>query len=184
MTVSELKHALREEFKRKREDLSEDRKRSAENELFDAIAYLSKKHSSILSFESFQTEISMLKINHFLEEEGKLLLPRVDSTHDLKAYAVKSREKELKISSFGLLEPDPDRSKEISPDQISLVLVPGLIFDSKCHRIGYGKGCYDRFLSKLKESCLFLGIGFREQYSKEILPVDEKDKALSALFLF
>jgi 5-formyltetrahydrofolate cyclo-ligase len=44
--------------------------------------------------------------------------------------------------------------------QIQLVLVPLLIFDIEGNRIGYGKGYYDSFLSRLSKNVLKLGLGF------------------------
>ena len=46
-------------------------------------------------------------------------------------------------NEYGILEPE-NYDKEI--DKVDLVIVPCVAFDKKCHRIGYGKGCYDVFL--------------------------------------
>jgi 5-formyltetrahydrofolate cyclo-ligase len=47
---------------------------------------------------------------------------------------------------YGMLEPDPS-CPVISTEEVQLALVPGLAFDRKGWRLGYGGGFYDRFLS-------------------------------------
>ncbi|MBE3589352.1 MAG: 5-formyltetrahydrofolate cyclo-ligase [Firmicutes bacterium] len=49
--------------------------------------------------------------------------------------------------TFSIREPDPSVSEEAPPEALDLILVPGLAFDPRGHRLGYGKGYYDRFLS-------------------------------------
>ena len=53
----------------------------------------------------------------------------------------------LKNGLYGVLEPDPSRSRPALSGGNALCIVPGLGFDSKGYRLGYGKGYYDRFLS-------------------------------------
>jgi 5-formyltetrahydrofolate cyclo-ligase len=48
---------------------------------------------------------------------------------------------------FGMLEPAPD-SPVMAEDEIELTLVPGLAYDRRGYRLGYGGGYYDRFLSR------------------------------------
>lgn len=53
---------------------------------------------------------------------------------------------ELVEGRRGLFEPDPDRAEPVD-EGFDLVLVPGLAFDRRGGRIGYGAGFYDRFLA-------------------------------------
>ena len=52
----------------------------------------------------------------------------------------------IQASAFGA--PEPIANAPIAQDPYALVLVPGLVFDSAGHRMGYGGGYYDRFLSQ------------------------------------
>lgn len=49
-----------------------------------------------------------------------------------------------------LLEPNPKMSKAITPQEIDILVVPGIVYSEKGYRIGYGGGYYDRFLVNYK----------------------------------
>ena len=49
---------------------------------------------------------------------------------------------------FNIQEPDETRNLEEAADETALLLVPGVAFDKDRHRCGYGKGFYDRYLSR------------------------------------
>ena len=61
-------------------------------------------------------------------------------------------------SSWGIWEPEPSSSQELQAKDWDVVLVPLLAVDQNGHRVGYGKGFYDRFLAETKSECVSLGI--------------------------
>jgi 5-formyltetrahydrofolate cyclo-ligase len=67
-------------------------------------------------------------------------------------------------NKWGILEPIP--TKLIPETDISLVLIPLLIFDKEGNRVGYGKGFYDRFLKKCKSEVLKIGLCLEEPIAK------------------
>ena len=79
----------------------------------------------------------------------------------------------LKVNSFGILDPFLP-AKFLIPD---IMLVPLLSFDSENNRLGYGKGYYDRYLSKFsrnRKKIITIGIAFLfQKYNK--LPVSKLD---------
>lgn len=62
------------------------------------------------------------------------------------------------MNQYGI--PEPVGGKEIMPEELDLVFVPLLGFDLQGNRVGYGKGYYDRFLSKCKEDVIKVGLSF------------------------
>ena len=81
--------------------------------------------------------------------------------------------------SLNILEPVPsvrqDISRRISPEQIDVVLVPGLSFDLFGNRLGRGRGYYDRFLRQLPEGVLTIGLAFDAMIRSRI-PYGENDQ--------
>lgn len=74
----------------------------------------------------------------------------------------------ININEFGIPEPLDD-SETINPIELDVVFVPLLAFNKDGHRIGYGKGFYDRFLSKCSSNCKFIGVSLfenPEEYSE------------------
>ena len=73
-------------------------------------------------------------------------------------------ESRLTKNKWGINEPDamdaPDVDEKISDADIDLVLVPLLCFDETGHRVGYGRGFYDRFLARCRNDCKKVGLSF------------------------
>lgn len=73
--------------------------------------------------------------------------------------------------------PEPVDGIAVDPHKIDLVFVPLLAFDRQGHRVGYGKGYYDHFLSECRPDTLKVGLSFFEA-EDEIKDIFESDVAL------
>jgi len=86
----------------------------------------------------------------------------------------------LKINKYGI--PEPFKSKKFYKPNI--VLLPLLAFDEEKNRLGYGKGYYDKFLTKYLRSnknVLTIGVAFSfQKYNK--LPINKNDVKLNYIF--
>lgn len=71
-------------------------------------------------------------------------------------------EKKLVENPWGILEPLGENQDKINPKKIDLVIIPLLIFDKNGHRVGYGKGFYDRFLQQCKPETFKIGVCLEE----------------------
>lgn len=80
----------------------------------------------------------------------------------------------LQTGRFGILEPCPSCS-EHGADEADLVVVPGVGFDVNGHRIGYGKGFYDRFLHHSGRIACLVGLCHDFQLITGSIPVDPHD---------
>lgn len=78
----------------------------------------------------------------------------------------------LRVSNWGIPEPI-NQGINIEPHQIDVVFVPLLAADRLGNRVGYGKGFYDRFLSKCRPDCLKIGLSLFEVEEGSILKNDD-----------
>ena len=79
----------------------------------------------------------------------------------------------------GIPEPVRERSEEISPGEIDLVICPCTVFDPACRRMGMGKGFYDRFLPRC-EKARFVAVAFEAQKT-ELLSASPWDVPMDAV---
>ena len=84
----------------------------------------------------------------------------------------------LQHGAFGVPEPIPKFREWVEPEALDLVLVPGVAFDRKGGRLGFGKGYYDRFLSKT--SALRMGVAFSAQVIPDV-PTEPHDVPMHTL---
>lgn len=73
--------------------------------------------------------------------------------------------------------PEPIDGIEVPSSKIDVIFVPLLAFDKKGHRVGYGKGFYDQFLSECRKDVLKIGISFFDA-EEEIIDVFDADVRL------
>ena len=83
---------------------------------------------------------------------------------------------------FGILEPRQELRKDptynIDPEEIDVLITPGLGFDRAGRRLGRGAGFYDRYIPLLRQDALVVGICFDEQLIEEA-PINEFDIPVS-----
>jgi len=179
------KEEWRSLLKTERNLLPLEQRKKASRELALQLLPLLAPYTHVLSFHSLPDEIDMHEVNTHLQNEGKLLLPKV-AGDQLEVYQIRSMETELVQGAFGILEPNPTLCAQIEMTQIDCVLVPALGFDPALMRIGYGKGHYDRLLSLFRAQLhcpRLIGVGFKQQFISDSLPREAHDQPLDELLL-
>ena len=91
---------------------------------------------------------------------------------------------ELVAGTWNILEPPCERwgeaGKEIDPQALDFIMVPGVAFDKNGGRLGNGAGYYDRLLNNVRSDTTLIGAGFECQLFKEI-PMDSHDVFLDGI---
>lgn len=147
----EEKKILRNKILSIRDSLNRNEKEIMDNEIFNKLknTELYKNARNIFIYISFSNEINTINIiKKALEDKKDVFIPKIYKTNkSMKAIKLNSFD-DLKKNSMGILEPIDD-SKYIEKENIDLIVVPGVVFDKDCNRIGYGGGYYDRYLKDI-----------------------------------
>lgn len=137
------KKIIREKIKKIREGLSSENKSLKSSIILKNFLKLQEVEEAkvIMSYSDIKNEVETLKLNEELKKIGKIiLLPRIKN-FEIEVYKDTG---EYKKNKFGILEPYQEKYL----GEIDLIIVPGIAFNSRGDRIGFGKGYYDRFLAK------------------------------------
>jgi 5-formyltetrahydrofolate cyclo-ligase len=136
----------------------------------------------ILIYLSKEGEVSTDSLLDRAFELGKrVCVPVVDKKNEeLNISELPGPQTRFRLGAFGVREPEEADLNFVSPDQIDLVVTPGLAFDRRGGRIGYGKGYYDRLLSRLGSHIPRIALAFDFQVL-DAVPQDENDVRVNAI---
>ena len=177
MLDKELKAVLRKEIRKLREELPEDERKELSRKVIENLKKLKefKKAKTIMLYYPIKGEVDLTPLfTDILESGKKLLLPKVVGEN---IYPIEVND--LSCLGEGCFNiPEPLGGKIYKPEKIDLVVVPGVAFDKKGCRLGFGKGFYDRFLPRIKG--FKVGVAYDFQVKEEIL-CEEHDIPLDAV---
>lgn len=114
-------------------------------------------HSYIAATEKNEIETDhLLYYLEFRNPELKIVIPKMDNS--TLVHIEYNEQTETIVNKWGIVE--PVNGKLVAENQFDLILVPLLSFDERGHRVGYGKGYYDKFLSKCRPNALKIGLSY------------------------
>lgn len=149
-------------------------------QFFAAInASLYKSIHTFLPLSKLKEPNTFLIINEFTKSfpDVQIAVPRVNGeSGEIDSFIYKGSA-QLKTNTWGI--PEPVSGVPVEPDQFDLVIVPLLAFDERGHRLGYGKGFYDKFLKRCTSQCVKVGLSFFGPES--LLPSEAHDVALNSV---
>jgi len=138
-----------------------------------------KKAKVVMFYIPFGGEVNTEEMIREAKKIGKLIcIPICKKDKETMQPAIFEDHAKLKKGPYGVLE--PVREAFVKPQDLDLVLVPGVAFDKKGNRLGRGKGCYDRFLNKLSKNTTSIGLAFDFQILP-LIPTTSRDVSVKEI---
>ena len=136
-----------------------------------------RKAKTVLCYVSLSYEVKTRRLIERMLEIGKrVVVPKVRG-RALALSEIRDPERDLVSGAFGVLEPSPRAWRPVGVKDLDVVVVPGLAFDRRGHRLGHGHGYFDRLLGRLPEDTPTVGLCFDFQLLDR-LPTDPHDQAV------
>ncbi len=133
---------------------------------------------TVMLYLDFRGEVETTELVQDALAEGKrVVVPVCNPDRTITPKEIHNLEQDLQIGTWGIREPKPGLCPPVDPLEIDLVLVPGVAFDLKGNRLGYGAGYYDRFVLRLRPETPLAALAFEEQVLPEIQP-DPHDRPM------
>lgn len=184
--ISNKKKQIRKDILEVRRSMDIDKKDTydtlIEKSFFESSFY--KEAKNIFIYISYDSEINTKRmINRAINEGKNIYVPRTEFDTKLMN-AVKINDfSNLVESRYGILEPKKEEPF-IDPNELDLIVVPGVAFDKNGGRIGYGAGYYDRYFKRINEKnkarITKLALIYDFQLIDEV-PTDEEDVLIDAV---
>lgn len=164
--IRRYKQELRLKYRNIRKAFSPEEKRNRDEQIFYQMidSRYFQQAETVLCFVSTAIEIDTHRLIRYSLRHGKqVAVPRcLNDKGMMKFFRIRSME-DLETGKFSLLEPNSE-CPPVCSFQDSICIVPGFSFDPEGFRLGYGKGYYDRFLSR------YTGIKIGICYNKCVAP--------------
>ena len=141
-----IKNLVRKEIREKRENLTQDEKEKLSSAIREKFLNISevKNAEVVMSYMDFKNEVETRNINEILVKNGKKVL--VENKEKIIPVEVTG---EYRKGNFGIEEAE---GNDFLNGKIDIVIVPGIAFNEKGGRIGFGKGYYDKFFSEREKN--------------------------------
>ena len=125
----------------------------------------------LLMYYPVRGEVNVLPVAQTAVAAGKrVAYPSCNAEdHSMVFYFVASEEEDMEEGAFGLREPRtslPTFCPEKEGKENVLCIVPGVVYDKRGYRIGYGGGYYDRFFGKFRPNSI--GVIYEDFILREI----------------
>jgi 5-formyltetrahydrofolate cyclo-ligase len=165
----------------KRDTLTSLERAKKSEEIWKRLATLPvfRERSQALFYVSFKSEVDTTLMRSQARGLGMTVaVPRVQRQGKRMVFHDTGSDEKLEPGDFGVLQPADDPETVTELQDASVILVPGLVFDRKGNRLGWGEGYYDRFLAGEGLGLPSVGLAFDIQLAQQV-PVNPHDVALN-----
>lgn len=139
-----------------------------------------RRAESVFIYMDYRNEVKTDAIIRNARRSGKNVFhPAILDDECRMVAAMPQEEGAFILNQYGIFEPDIYSSIIYSPEQLDIAIVPGLAFDLRCARMGYGKGYYDRYLCQAPK-LYKIGLAYENQIVESV-PCEECDIHMDAV---
>jgi 5-formyltetrahydrofolate cyclo-ligase len=177
--LKQAKRALRRAVLERRDALPVQDRRAMSDRIAERLLAMPEAANvrTALAFWSFGSEVDTAPVIHRLRDRGvRTALPRIEGG-DVVAVPYEPGDP-VAATAFGAME--PTTTALVAPADLDLVIVPGVAFDVRGARVGYGGGFYDRLLPTLRAGVPTVAIAFALQIVPEV-PEGGVDRRVDAI---
>ncbi len=182
--IRRIKAEIRKEVGQKRDSISMEERDEKSKRIMDTLFSLKEFKDAMVVhfFVNIKSEVFTCEmIKGALAVGKRVVVPFIDSANRrLLLSEIKDYEKDLTPGYWGILEPKRESFRETSIDDVDLMVIPGLAFDKKGGRIGYGAGYYDRLLSVRKKKMPLITVAYELQIVEDV-PTHERDVSVDKI---
>lgn len=151
-SIKTIKNDIRLRLLEQRQNIPESEKRAAEEQIINTISSLASFRfaKTLLLYYPIRNELDITPLIEISAKLGKkAALPISNKDEPEMDFFYISSKSELVKGAFGIMEPKKDAEKYIPENSDSAIcIIPAVAYDTSGHRLGYGKGYYDRFLTR------------------------------------
>jgi len=120
-------------------------------------------------------------VDWLLSKDKRVVVPLSDKLNKRLLFSeLRDPEKELAPGTYGILEPKLEFRRPVPLEQVDVILVPGVAWDRRGYRIGYGAGYYDRSINSLVTSVFKIGLAYEFQLVERI-PTSRYDRRVDEI---
>ena len=139
-----------------------------------------KNAKTVLIYRATKGEVRLDALEKADEAAGKRLVYPLCISDSEMISLLPEDENAWKPGYFGIMEPVREKSAEIPPEEIDLVICPCTVFDEDCGRMGMGAGFYDRYLAKCVNAHI-AAVAFEVQ-KVDSIPIEPWHKPMEMVF--
>ena len=171
------KNELRQDYRQLRKQLSGDEVNDLSRKITTQLGTWLEGQEGLTHFHLFFPiskfkEVNTFYIQQLLEQQDKTLFTSQVNREENRLDTLQlPPEASFFLDEWGI--PVPQESVRVTATKIQVVFVPLLAYDKSGHRLGFGKGFYDRFLASLEQPVLKVGLSFFTP--EEAIPVEPHD---------
>ena len=172
MKIATKRERARTETLHRREALTPEERARLSQRIVDFAArwIQSEGFYSVMLYLSMRSEVETTGLLEGLLNSGvQICAPAINTEQlELTPRRIQNPKTELVPHRFGMLQPN-DTCPIFPTEHLQLIVVPGIAFDQKGYRLGYGKGFYDRFLTKCPHA-ISIGLAYQIQIVEDTFP--------------